>query len=62
MAAPINDPFDPDQFGDVFGEVLAKLADDGEVDCMTGPGHSWQGSLVMNGIIYEVNIEPTGTL
>jgi hypothetical protein len=62
MAAPIEDPFDPEHFGDVFGKALAKLADDRKIECVTSPNHLWQGTVVMNGTIYEISIEPMGTV
>ena len=53
------DPFNPDEFGDVFAEALSKIADDGEVDCAFGE-RAWEGLLSIGGINYRVRIIPDG--
>jgi hypothetical protein len=43
MAARLEDPFDPDEFGNLFAAALAKITDDGECDGGSDI-HTWSAS------------------
>ncbi len=52
----MNDPFDPDEFGEIFAEAMEDLCDDGtEIDCSYTAGDA-ELSLTMNGVEYRVTI------
>lgn len=56
----MDDPFDPDEFGDLFAEALESLCDDGtEIDLSLG-GHTAELSITVGSIDYLVRISPVG--
>lgn len=55
----MEDPFDPDQFGDYFAEALQAIADD---DCGVEGGsdlHAYECTVTMGGIDYSVTVVPS---
>lgn len=54
----LQDPFDPAEFGDVFAEPLANLADEPEDVELDYGTHDVQFTITMHGIDYLVRVAP----
>lgn len=54
----MHDPFDPDEFGDVFAEALQSIADAGAEIEGVSYLHTFECTVTMGGIDYVVTVVP----
>jgi hypothetical protein len=57
MNPKLSDPLDPNQFGNVFAELLAIITDGRDVDCVFGT-NTFDAVVTVGGIDYRVRITP----
>ena len=57
MTRTLDNPLDPNEFGNLFAELLSIISDDHEVDCVFGP-YTFDGLLTVGGTDYRVRITP----
>jgi len=57
MTRKLDNPLDPNEFGNVFAELLSIISDDRDVDCVFGT-HTFDALITMGGTDYRVRITP----